>query len=344
MPRLALRALVFLFFIWMAGSLLIPIATAGVFAILLEPWNRSLANKHPRLRSHVPLLLTTLAVLGVIIPLTFVTIEALGAITELLRANPAGAEDVKRSATRTLLPAALEMNIPLAQARELIADLADRFSAYATETVTRTAARIPKYLIEGFLFLVALYYFLRDGKAIAAWVGRILPFGDLETDELYSSISDTVHGAIFGTMVTALVQGTLVLIALLTLKVPGAFLWAIVAAFLSFTPVVGTAPVTGGAVIYLALQQRWAAAAIMFAAAITVGVADNIVRPWVTSVRGHLHPLLGLLSILAGLEVFGPAGIFLGPVAGAMAIWTLDTYGNLRRAQAEVTAKRAEGH
>jgi predicted PurR-regulated permease PerM len=271
----------------------------------------------------------------VIAPLVMITSEALTTVSEFLRQNPKGATDVERDAIRKLLPVARDMNIGFDNLRMLISELSTRLSDFGSGLISEAATGFPNFVIDIFLFVVALYYFLRDGESVAAWLMKILPFRRSETDELYSSIRDTIHGALLGTIVTAVVQGGLVLIAFMVLQVPGAFLFAIVAAILSFTPVIGTVPVTLGATIYLVLEGRYYAAGAMLVAALIVGSSDNIVRPWVTSAKGNLHPLLGLLSIFGGISVFGPFGIFLGPVTGAMAIWTLDTYGNLRRAQAE---------
>jgi predicted PurR-regulated permease PerM len=122
------------------------------------------------------------------------------------------------------------------------------------------------------------------------------------------------------------VQGALTTGALLLFGVPGALALGVLAALLTFVPVVGTAPVTVGAVIYLLAVQRWAAAAGMVVAAVVIGVSDNVVRPWVQSASSPLHPLLVLLSIFGGLRVFGVAGVFLGPVVAALAVWALRVY------------------
>ena len=82
-----------------------------------------------------------------------------------------------------------------------------------------------------------------------------------------------------------------------------------------------------------AAASRYPAAVGMAVAAVIIGVSDNIARPWVQSARGGLHPLLVLVSIFGGLQTLGPAGVFLGPVIAAMALWAIDTYAALREKQ-----------
>ena len=45
-----------------------------------------------------------------------------------------------------------------------------------------------------------------------------------------------------------------------------------------------------------------------------VSVIDNVIKPMVLHGRSNLHPLLALLSILGGVKVLGPIGIFVGPM------------------------------
>ena len=88
--------------------------------------------------------------------------------------------------------------------------------------------------------------------------------------------------------VVAAVQGALTLVALLVLRVPGAFLWGLVATICSVLPVVGTTPVTIGAALYLGLSGHPGKAAAMVAAALFIGPA---------TVRTHLSNLYGKLEV-----------------------------------------------
>jgi predicted PurR-regulated permease PerM len=69
-----------------------------------------------------------------------------------------------------------------------------------------------------------------------------------------------------------------------------------------------------------------------------IGFSDNVVRPWVQSSQTQLHPLLAVLGIFGGLELFGASGIVLGPIIAAMAFWTVGTYAELRRKAEKVEA------
>jgi predicted PurR-regulated permease PerM len=56
-----------------------------------------------------------------------------------------------------------------------------------------------------------------------------------------------------------------------------------------------------------------------------VGMADNIVRPWILSTRTPVNPLLVMVSMLGSAQVFGLIGFVAGPVILAIFIALLRT-------------------
>ncbi|MBO0801027.1 MAG: AI-2E family transporter, partial [Blastocatellia bacterium] len=50
-----------------------------------------------------------------------------------------------------------------------------------------------------------------------------------------------------------------------------------------------------------------------------VGLADNVIRPYVISGHVKFHPLYIFFSLLGGVQAFGILGLFIGPVVVAIA-------------------------
>ena len=130
------------------------------------------------------------------------------------------------------------------------------------------AAVAPQLLVSIFLLLFALYFFLADGPRMVHWVGTVVPFSRDETLELFGSVRQAIRGVVLSSMLVGLLQSAMCLGAMLIFSVPGAFVWSVMAFVLSFLPMVGTTPVTLGCVVYLALGDRWWAAAVMAVAAV----------------------------------------------------------------------------
>jgi predicted PurR-regulated permease PerM len=326
----ALRIAPLLLFAWLVRTQIIAIALGGLFALLLDPLRRRLARRSPWFAKQAALLLTAGSIVLVVIPFVLIAARVVVSAQGFLAG---GLGDIvgrlQAFTTEHFAGLAERFNLPVEDLQNGAVNLAKRVGTAMAGFASGVASSLPGQIVELFLFVLALFYFLRDGTRLVRWLMRLSPFPEKDTDELFTSIRDTVHGAIFGQLATSAVQGGLTLIALYAFQIPGALMFGIIAMLLSVVPLVGTTPVTVGAAIYLLASGRFGAAAGMAVAAGVIGVSDNVVRPWVQSSQTRMHPLVTLLSIFGGIEVLGAAGVFLGPVIAAMAIWTIDLYADL---------------
>jgi len=325
-----LRTALLVLFFWMIRGIAVPIALGALFGLLLSPLQGKLEARLGRMKHLAPLLLTLGTVILVVIPFAFVAVEAVQSINQFV------ARDWSSTIARvqTFLTEGIDIrgrNIHIGgpALQSAIQNVGQRAATYAAAAAGGIATGLPEVILSLFLFAVAIYYCLRDGEGLVRWMYRFSPFPKEQTRELFHSVRETVNGAILGLIVTSLVQGGLTLVALYVFGVPNAFLFGVLAMLLSLIPLIGTTPVTLGAAIYLGVMGRVGPAIGMVVAAVVIGLSDNVVRPWVQSSRTQMHPLIALLGIFGGLEMFGAVGVFLGPVIAAMAVWTVDTYAKL---------------
>lgn len=328
----ALRVAPLILFVWMVRSELVVVALGGLFALLLDPWKRRLSRRSPWLARQAPTLLTVGSIFLVVIPLVFVAARVVVSAQSFLAGGLGDiAGRLQTFAAEHFAGLAERLDLPVESLRSGAVNLAQRIGGSIAGLASGVASSLPGQIVDLFLFVLALFYFLRDGAALVRWLMRLSPFPEHDTDELFASIRDTVYGAIVGQLATSMVQGGLTLIALYFFKIPGALMFGIIAMLLSVVPLVGTTPVTVGAAVYLLASGRLGAAAGMIVAAGVIGISDNVVRPWVQSSQSRMHPLVTLLAIFGGLEVLGAAGVFLGPVIAAIAIWTIELYADRHR-------------
>ena len=326
-------------FLWMIHDLLVPIALGALGAMLLFPLKNRLDRKLGKRARWTASLLTAGVVVGGVIPVGLVAAKVVSSVNDFLdRDWPATFETLRAFVWAKVESYGGKFQIEALNQESFGGTLQDLVSTVGTTLANAAqgiAVALPGQLLALFIFLLSLYYFLRDGNAVIKAILMLSPFTREATEELFESVHETVNGAIVGVSVTALVQGVLTMIALAIFGVPGAFIFGVLATALAVIPLVGTTPITLGAVIYLIAVDRSGAAVGMAVAAVIIGVSDNVVRPWVQSRGSKMHPLLVLLSLFGGLEVFGTSGVFIGPVLGAMAVWTFDRYATLRRKHQE---------
>jgi predicted PurR-regulated permease PerM len=58
----------------------------------------------------------------------------------------------------------------------------------------------------------------------------------------------------------------------------------------------------------------------MIVIGILTSLVDNFVRPIVLRGRGEMHPLVSLVAIFGGIQMFGLFGVFFGPILAAIVI------------------------
>jgi predicted PurR-regulated permease PerM len=64
----------------------------------------------------------------------------------------------------------------------------------------------------------------------------------------------------------------------------------------------------------------------MVACGLLAGLVDNFVRAMILKGRSKMHPLVSLVAIFGGIEMFGIMGIFLGPILAAVLIALLQRW------------------
>ena len=180
--------------------------------------------------------------------------------------------------------------------------------------------------VMSFLFMLILLFFLvRDGAAIGAAIARLVPMDPAHRERLFGRLAAVTEAVVFGTIVTAMVQGTLVGLAFQVAGLASPVVFGVFAAVLSVVPFGGTALVWGPAVVWLALTGDTLPALLLFAfGAGIVGTIDNLLKPLLISGRGEVPTLAVFIGVLGGLSAVGLVGMFLGPVVIALALELLE--------------------
>jgi predicted PurR-regulated permease PerM len=314
-----IRLAIFAAFAWMIAPILTPVLLGVITAAVLEPVRARLAKRvGRRVTATLVTVLIVLLAIGVIVVMGARIAVAFDRLTS--KDWQATIEGLRAYSDDGALPKLLGVG-----AVELRSAAADVFQSLAHGVATmagQAVMALPGRIVALFLYAASLYFTLRDGDQMLSWAVTRSPFTDADTRSLFGELRGTIHGVVLGLIATSFVQGALTLAALWILDVPGAFALAAIATLLSFVPLIGTTPVTIGATIYLAGTGHDGAAVAMAVAAIIIGLADNVVRPFVQgSATAGQHPLLILVGIFGGMMVFGVAGVFLGPVLAALAGW-----------------------
>lgn len=193
------------------------------------------------------------------------------------------------------------------------------------DTLLDVGRGLSRNLVKLLVALFSLFFFYRDGAALARQRAYVVQrfFGD-RLDPYLRAAGRMTRAVIFGLLVTALVQGLIAGIGYALFGVEAPVLLGVVTALASIVPVVGTFLVWGVASVALVMSGHlWPGIGLLAWGTVLVHPADNLIRPLLISNATQMPFLLIMFGVVGGLAAFGLVGLFIGPVALAVAtaVW-----------------------
>ncbi len=189
------------------------------------------------------------------------------------------------------------------------------------------------------LMLFVLFFFFRDGDAMAARVIHLVPMDQKKKERLVRHLGEVTRAVVFGTLVTAVAQGVLIGIAFWITGLPSPVVFGSLAFIASFVPFVGTALVVAPACLYLlAMGVVWKTVFMLVWGVVVAGSADNFLRPALVSGRAQIGTLTAFFGVIGGIAAFGLVGLFLGPVFLALVLALIEFAEEDRALQAAAPA------
>ncbi len=185
---------------------------------------------------------------------------------------------------------------------------------FLTNAVLSGASRLPYLVLQTFIALITCFFLLLDGRHFVHWFADKIPMEPDVQEKLTQSFKDTSVSVVWSSFAAASAQACMMFIAFWSIGIPGAFLAAGATFIFAWIPIVGSTPVWIAGAVYLYTKGAIVGMFFMIASGLIIGVTDNIVRTIVLKGKGNMHPLVSLISILGGIQLFGIVGVFFGPV------------------------------
>lgn len=184
------------------------------------------------------------------------------------------------------------------------------------------------FLLNFFVMIYAMFFFLRDGRHIIEKILYYMPLRAEDENRMLDRFISVTRATVKGTLLIGLIQGALAGIAFYFAGIDGAAFWGTIMVILSVVPGVGAALVWVPTVVYLyIIGQPVAATLLGIWCAAVVGTVDNVLRPTLVGKDAEMPDLLILVGTLGGLFLFGPIGFIIGPVVCGLFLTAWDIYG-----------------
>jgi predicted PurR-regulated permease PerM len=210
---------------------------------------------------------------------------------------------------------------------QLISESLSRLASGANTLIQGTLAHATTAFFELGLFLLMLFFLLRDGGALRVEVRRVSPLSSGQEAEVFDHIARTVKGVLQAMVVVPIAQGILAGVGFWLFGIPSPLLWGVMVMFAAFVPVLGS-PLGWLPVVFYKFDVGPADHAVWLAVycLLIVSGSDNVIKPLLLRGSARIHPLLGFLAILGGLIAFGPLGFLVGPIVLSLGLSAIRIY------------------
>ncbi|HET8645324.1 MAG TPA: AI-2E family transporter, partial [Vicinamibacteria bacterium] len=302
---------------------LLTFTVALSLALLLGPAHRRLTARMGGRRGLSAAVLVLLALVAVLLPLltyTTLLIQQAADVVEWLKPRLAPIEVEK------LWSITLPKRYPLLMAwvRQLtgggtgmasISAAMGRFASGANQVVQVAVTSMAGVFIDLGLFVLMLFFLLRDGDDLRESLRGISPLTRGQEVELTEHLTRTVRGVLMSMVVVPVCQGLVALPAFWLFGVPKPHLWSLMVVFAAVIPILGSplAWVPAGLYLLLTGATGKGIGLLIYGAVIISGI-DNVIKPMILKGAAQIHMMFAFLSILGGVYAFGPKGIIVGPM------------------------------
>jgi predicted PurR-regulated permease PerM len=314
-------------FAWVLAPFYGAILWALVVALLFNSLNLRFCKAMGQRRSLASAVTVLIVIVIVIVPLILISAALGQQASEVYRMLQSGELDIVLYLQRILdaMPGWMRDILNHFGLTDLAAARA-QLTAALTQASQLIAARALGIGLGAFDFVIGLgvmlyllFFLLRDGDSLLKRVKSAVPLRAEQKSLLLGRMSVVVRATVKGGVIVALVQGMLGGLAFWVLGIPAALLWAVVMAFLSLLPSVGAAIVWGPVALYLlATGNIWQGLVLSGYGVLVIGLADNLLRPFLVGKSAKLPDYIILLSTFGGIGMFGLNGFILGPLIAAI--------------------------
>lgn len=211
--------------------------------------------------------------------------------------------------------------------KSTLQDLASSAGTVLASIINKTSRGTIQVVVTLFMTLFTMFYFLRDGRSILRRLRTLIPLDREYKNALAARFTSVARATIRGTLLIAIVQGTMAGVTMWIFGVGSPFLWGVVATIFSIVPLVGAWTVLyPAALVQLVSGHPWHALGIIAVTVLIISNVDNLLRPRLVGQETGMHDLMVFFSTLGGIGMFGPTGFIIGPMVAALFLSVIDIY------------------
>ena len=189
--------------------------------------------------------------------------------------------------------------------------IAQKVSTYIPQIINSTMVLLSNLIIMFFL----LYYLLVQGRDMEKYLSKVIPLKDENVHLLAGETKMMIRANALGIPIICIVQGAFAALGYWIFGVEDWGLWGFVTGVFAFFPLVGTMIIWVPLVGYLFIHgSNLPAIGLTIYSIVVTGNVDYIARLKLMKYMGDVHPVITVLGVIVGLNLFGFMGLIFGPL------------------------------
>jgi predicted PurR-regulated permease PerM len=336
---LAILLLAFVLVFVLFRHFLIDLALSGSLALVLAPFRQRLTQALGGRAGLASMLIVALVTLLILVPMLSAVVVLSGQALHVYqwvepRLNPEQLQTLWRERVLPRSPLLQEWHrVNQGALASLVSGALSRLANGLNSLIQGIVKGLTSAAFELFIFLLMLFFLLRDGHLLVDEIRKVSPLSPAREQLIFQQVTRTTRASLEAMILVPVAQGLVAAVGFWALGVPSALLWGGATLLAAFVPLVGTPLVWIPVALFMyATGQPGRAVAVALYGWIVISGIDNVIKPKLLQGGASIHPLLGFLAILGGLQTFGPAGLIVGPVVltlgiAALRIWEMDVLG-----------------
>ncbi len=183
------------------------------------------------------------------------------------------------------------------------------------------------FVINIIVILFLLYYMLYNSDEFKTAIREVLPFKEENKQILAEETRMIIQANAVGIPLLAIIQGFFAYLGYLFFGIDNALLYAILTAFATILPIIGTMIIWVPLGISLLLGGDYVnGVSLLIYGTFIIGGVDNVARFLLQKKLADIHPLITVFGVLIGIPMFGFWGVIFGPLLLSLFILFFNMY------------------
>lgn len=317
------------------SSFFILIVLAGILAFLFNPLYRKLCKKmSPSSASALVLLISILMVVG---PLILVVFFAAAQISDNISslASAFTSSSLTEMGDRFILFVNnfldtlpfVDYTLTEQAILDAVKNVSQTASTYLLSVASNIATSFFGLVTSSIIYMYVFVSLLKNSDTLITVFRKLNPLGDQISNLYLEKIGAMIQGTVRGQFVIAVVQGFLGALTFALVGYPEFFFIIFVAfSVMSIIPLGAGIIAIPIAIVMILFGQLWQGIVIILEHVLVNSNVDNILRPILVPKKARLDAALMLLSVFAGIRLFGFLGIVIGPTIVIIIVTTIRVY------------------